>query len=380
MQIKTVQYQEATGWSDEIPSGLDSDQTLVLVFGASSFKQQSELLKLIEQFPNSTITGCSTGGEIMGANVFDNSLAVAVVRFAETELRQETVFVSDYKNSFNVGETLAAKLIRDDLRGIFVLSDGLTIDGSELLNGMNSQTSSSIPITGGLAADLQISEKTWVLGRDGIKSNCVSAIGFYGDSVKIGHGSRDGLDILGIEQRITKSEGNQLFEVDGKPALDLYKKYLGEKASDLPNAAINFPISIRSDLKSEKRVIRSVMKVNEELQSMTFAGEVPEGTMFRLMLANPDRVIDGAAEASMMTEQYGSNDENVLSIAISCVGRRWMLGSRSAEELEASLEGMPEGTVQIGFYSYGEICPYSVGVSELQNQTMTLTTISEEVV
>jgi len=379
MQIRTVQYEEGKGWSDVVPSGLDSDQTLLLIFGTSFFGNHSELSKLINQFPSSKIIGCSTGGEIMGLDVFDNSLIATAVKFAKTELRQVTIKVSDFESPYSGGEKLGAKLNSIDLRGIFVLSDGLTAAGSELLAGINSQISSSIPVTGGLAADQISPGSTWVLDSDGPTSNCIAAIGFYGDRVKIGHGSRDGLDILGIEQRITKSKGNQLFEIDGKPALSLYKKYLGEKALDLPKAAINFPISIRSDLKSEKRVIRSVMGVNEESQSMSFAGDIPEGTMVRLMLANPDRVIDGASEAAMMTEQYGATSENVLSIAISCIGRRWMLGDRITEELEASLEGMPEGTRQIGFYSFGEICPYSVGKSDFQNQTMTLTTISEEI-
>jgi hypothetical protein len=59
------------------------------------------------------------------------------------------------------------------------------------------------------------------------------------------------------------------------------------------------------------------------------------------------------------------------------VGRRLVLGSRTEEEIEATLEVLPKGTQQIGFYSYGEISPYTAGTCDLHNQTMTLTTLSE---
>lgn len=379
MQIKKLLYTRKTGWDHKLPVDLDSERTLVLAFGACSFNSESEpLLELFERFPCSKITGCSTGGEIHGAAIRDGSIVVAVVCFSDTDLRRSTFLLSNEAESFRAGMIIAEELDSPDLRGVFVLADSSYINGSEMVAGINSKISSSVSVTGGLAGNNTTSGKTWVLGETCPESSLVSAVGFYGDHVKIGYGSRDGLDILGIEQRVTKSRKNRLFEIDGKPALSLYKQYLGEKASMLPEVALNFPISLRANLRSEKRTIRSVLDINEDDQSLTFAGDVPEGAMARLMIANPDRVIDGATEAAMMTEQYGSASGEVLSIAISCLGRRKLLAGRSEEELEAVLEGMPDGTEQIGFYSYAEICPYSVGSCDLHNQTMTLTTISED--
>ena len=379
MQIKKLQYDEKIGWTDDLPTDLDSKQTLVLIFGASVFSKKPEPLKeLIKKFPKSKLIGCSTGGEIYGSVVTDNCLSVAVVRFESTVLKQTAMSVFDQSESYAVGKNIADELSRADLQGIFVLSDSTNISGDELIDGINSQVGDSVSVTGGFAASGKDLGNTWVCSGDVPENNLISAIGFYGDKIKIGYGSRDGLDILGIEQRITKSDKNQLFEIDGKPALELYREYLGEKARELPQAALHFPISVRANLRSEKRIIRSVTGIDEENRSLMFAGSVPEGSMARLMIANPDRVIDGAAEAAMMTEQYGQNPEKLLSIAISCVGRRLLLNDRSEEELEAVLDSLPKGTEQVGFYSRGEICPYSVGSCDLHNQTMTLTTISEE--
>jgi hypothetical protein len=195
--------------------------------------------------------------------------------------------------------------------------------------------------------------------------------------VRIGHGSKGGWDIFGLERRVSRSEGNILYELDGKPALQLYKEYLGDLASGLPATALRFPLALRAHAADEKRIVRTILSVDEWNQSMTFAGDIPAGSLAQLMRANFDRLIEGASQAALMTRRH-SVTSPPLSIAISCVGRRLVLGEQAEEELEAALEMLPEGTQQVGFYSYGEISPYASGHCDLHNQTMTLTTIAEE--
>ncbi len=379
MEIKRISFAEKTGWSEEFPTALDSANTMVLIFGASLFiNRPSPLNELIDRFPNSQVIGCSTSGEIFGAAINDASLSIAIVKFEHTTLRRIVTNVFKRSDSYLSGQKIADELTDPDLRGVFLLADSANIDGSQLVAGLNSKISSSVIVTGGFAGVPDQSESSWVLCNGMPERDAVSAIGFYGENVRIGYGSRDGLDILGIEQRITKAVGNQLFEIDGKPALSLYRNYLGDKAGQLPESANHFPISIRENLNSEKRIIRAVLEIDEANQSMSFGGRVPEGAMARLMIANADRVIDGAAEAAMMTEQYGLASNSILSIAISGSGRRAILKERCGEEVEGVIEEMPDGTEQVGFYSSGEICPYTVGSCDLHNQTMTLTIISEE--
>jgi len=110
---------------------------------------------------------------------------------------------------------------------------------------------------------------------------------------------------------------------------------------------------------------------------MTFAGDIPEGYYAQLMCANFDRLIQGAGEAAVSIGNGAATGQASLAIAISCVGRRLVLGDRAEEETEAALEALPPDTRQVGFYSYGEISPYATGHCDLHNQTMTLTTISE---
>ncbi|MDH5347939.1 MAG: FIST C-terminal domain-containing protein, partial [Nitrospira sp.] len=89
------------------------------------------------------------------------------------------------------------------------------------------------------------------------------------------------------------------------------------------------------------------------------------------------RLVQGASEAASSTTLSAAGDSSALAIAISCVGRRLVLGERTEEETEATLDVLPKGTQQVGFYSYGEISPYTAGTCDLHNQTMTLTTLSE---
>ena len=175
---------------------------------------------------------------------------------------------------------------------------------------------------------------------------------------------------------MTRSERNVLYTLDDKPALGLYKEYLGDRAAGLPGSALLFPLALRSSPSEANSVVRTVLSVDEETQSMTFAGDIPTGSYAKLMRANFDRLILGAqaaGEAAMKNSEGPS-----LTIAISCVGRRLVLGERTEEEIEATLETLPRGTKQVGFYSYGEISPHASGRCDLHNQTMTLTVLSEQ--
>jgi hypothetical protein len=258
---------------------------------------------------------------------------------------------------------------------MIVFSEGLAVNGSELVRGINFVTGPGVVVTGGLAADGERFRSTWVFDGGEPASRRVVALGLYGDRAVVTHGSKGGWDIFGIERHVTRSEGNVLFELDGKPALKLYKDYLGERASGLPATALLFPLAMRQAGDASKQLVRTVLAVNEETQSLTFAGDIPMGSLVQLMRANFDRLIQGASDAATLARAGG--DGPVLSLAISCVGRRLVLGQRTEEEIEATLEVLPSRTRQVGFYSYGEISPFASGPCDLHNQTMTLTTLSE---
>lgn len=381
MKLETFYFTQSQGWSVPAFPQLDSPQTLVIVFGSPMFGTQENPFEALQRaYPNAYFLGCSTSGEIFQTEIRDQSLSVAVMQFEWTELQLATTPVNDSDNSYLAGCNLAKKLVADEMpQNVFVLSDGVQVNGSELVRGLNSHLPSSVVVTGGLAGDGDRFGSTWVL-RDGKPvEGWITAVGFYGDRIKIGHGSKGGWDIFGPERLVTRSKNNVLYELDGKPALALYKEYLGERAEDLPASALLFPLALRKNETDNKQIVRTILGVDEISQSMTFAGDIPEGYLAQLMKANFDRLIDGASTAAQMTldSSPANNQTPILSIAISCVGRRLVMGELTEEELEATLDILPKHVQQIGFYSYGEISPYTTGFCDLHNQTMTLTTIYE---
>ncbi|UVT15452.1 MAG: FIST C-terminal domain-containing protein [Nitrospira sp.] len=378
MEAHTLQYDRSEGWSIKNRPQIDSHRTLIVLFGSSAFiDADNPIRELVDEYPHSTVIGCSTAGEILGTQIFDESVSAAVVRFDHTELRMASAPAHSAEDSFSAGQHIARQLNDPRLKGILVLSDGLCVNGSELVRGLNSEVSPSVVVTGGLAGDGDRFHRTWVLQDRRPQSGFVTAVGFYGDRIRIGHGTKGGWDRFGHERRVTRSKGNVLFELDGRPALQLYKEYLGDRACGLPATGLLFPLALRAHQEDSKSLVRTILAVNEEEQSLTFAGDIPEGSLAQLMKANFDRLVHGASEAAVSTKAAADANSCTLAVAISCVGRRLVLGERTEEETEATLDVFPKGTQQIGFYSYGEISPHTAGTCDLHNQTMTLTTLSE---
>ncbi len=379
MNLDLFQYTRTNGWNLELQPGMDSDKTLVLVFGSSSYVDDTDVFNdLKKACSKAYIVGCSTAGEIFGTEINDDTLSMAVMRFKDTDLNYCSFKIKNAEESYSTGLQITKALNKSGLKGIFVLSDGLLVNGSELIRGINQELPASVIVTGGLAGDGDKFEKTWVLKNGLPAQGYVTAVAYYGDNIVIGHGSKGGWSSFGPKRKITKAKNNILYELDGEPALQLYKKYLGERAAGLPATALLFPLAIHNLDGKLQYMVRTILSVDEDNQSMIFAGNIPENHYAQLMRADFEHLIDGAYDAAAMASPAKATTGDTLNIAISCVGRRLLLGERCEDEVEATLEVLPEGTRQIGFYSYGEISPFVSGhFSHLHNQTMTLTTISE---
>lgn len=355
----------------------------VLVFGGSAELAREDLrAQLRERYPEATLMGCTTAGEIAGARVRDRSVSATAVQFEHTRFRCAEVKLPDAAHSREAGAALAAELDQPGLTHVFVISEGLNVNGSELVRGLTSRLPAGVAVTGGLSGDGDRFGQTLVwLERSGTTSapseGKVIGIGFAGDRLRVGCGSVGGWDAFGPERLVTKSQGNVLFELDGRPALELYKRYLGDHAAALPASALLFPLSLRAPGSSQP-VVRTILRVDEREGFMTFAGDLPMGSSVRLMRSNFDRLIDGATDAAKAGLRGLGDDEPGLAILVSCVGRKLVLKQRIEEEVESVQEVLGPGAVLCGFYSYGEIAPFvSESRCELHNQTMSLTLLSE---
>lgn len=374
MKVEQILWTQGTGWNK--PSTLP-DAHIVFFFGGRDILSTSIPYKDLKTFyPKAHILGCSTGGEIYNADVLDNSVAAAAVEFSKTQLQTASIRIGDMKDSFSAGTSLAKQLNRPDLCNIFILCDGTHVNGSELVRGLYDVLDQKVIVTGGLAGNGPHFKETLV-GLDGpLEEGLIAAVGFYGHALQVRYGSVGGWKPFGPERKITRSAGNVLYELDGKPALDLYRQYLGEDASKNPASALLFPLSIRSHQNSKDEMVRTILGMDEKENAMIFAGDIPTGYLAQLMQGEFPQLVDGATQAASlaMTEK----SEHSLAILVSCIGRKLLLGEIISDETEAIADVFEHKIPTIGFYSYGEICHQQfTGKCGLHNQTMTVTTLHE---
>jgi hypothetical protein len=351
---------------------------LLFIFGNRELLENTNLVaELTQKFPSAIFSGCSTAGEIANISVRDHTIIITGIAFENARIHGAKIALDEIGfSSAEAGRKLVAGLPTEGLRHIFVVSDGLKVNGTDLVKGITEKIDPRVSLTGGLAGDGSVFSKTVIIEPSGtVSTESVAAIGFYGENLAIGFGSRGGWDSFGIDRLVTRSRENVLFEIDGEPALDLYKSFLGEKAKDLPASGLLFPLSMR-DREDRAPVVRTILGINESEKSLTFAGDIPEGSFVKLMKANNDRLITGAEEAAQAASN-GLTDHPEFALLVSCIGRKLVLKQMVEEEVESVSEVLAAPVIT-GFYSYGELAPFNRNsFCELHNQTMTITTFRE---
>ena len=354
---------------------ISNKKCLVFAFGNRKLLENLSIFDEVKAFyPNSDIVFSSTSGEIFDTKVFDASIVLTAIFFEKSSYKIKRINIKAFKDSCDAGKSIALEYLGTKPVSVFILSDGQLVNGSNLVKGVQQDNFANTPITGALAGDDDKFEKTLVSYNSIPKEGEIVAIAFYGDNLKIAYGSMGGWTPFGPKRIITKSDGNKLYELDGKPALDLYKTYLGDKVKELPGSALLFPLSIKLD--NNKSIVRTILSIDKN-DAMIFAGEVPQGSTVRLMRANFDNLINGAILAAEETNKI-YDEEADLAILISCVGRKLVLNQRIEEEVEEAKNVLGKDIKICGFYSYGEISPIGYKEKcELHNQTMTITTFKE---
>jgi len=379
MHCEHLNWTAISGWMSERPA--DHRPSLVMYFAARETMASHPLHEqLKERFPQARLIGCSTGGQIGTDDVSDAGGHAVAISFRDTRIQVASIDVGQCSDSFVCGATLGLQLAAPDLAGVFVLSDGLMVNGSRLAAGLSSAVGRGVAVSGGLAGDGAAFTETWVAADALPAPGKIVAVGFYGSAIQLGHGSAGGWDVFGPRRMITLSVDNVLHELDGQPALDLYERYLGpDEAALLPGSALLFPLMVRDPAAADRDVVRTVLAVDRTARTMTFAGDVPQGWTAQLMRGQFDRLTQAAMDAARMASPMAAEDAgDSLAILVSCIGRRLLMGQRINDEVDAAMRGLSRGTGMVGFYSYGEIAPHAAsGVSQLHNQTMTVTTLRE---
>ena len=353
-------------------------EPLVLVFGNRyALESKSIYQEIKEVYPDGHIVFGTTSGEILKNKVYDESIVLTAIEFEKSSFKvvRENMH-THHMNVEDLGHSLISNLPKENLKHTFIISEGTNVNGSGLIKGLEANLDTSVSISGGLCGDDARFERTLASYNENPKEGEVVCIGFYGDTLEITSANFGGWTGFGPQRMITKAKNNILYELDGKPALDLYKLYLGDKAKGLPEAALLYPLNVRMP-NSKEVIVRTILNIDEENNAMILAGDVPEGSKVQLMMSTVDDIAEGAAKAG----EYAMRDrttEPELALLVSCVGRKLVMDQRTEEEVEEVIGSIGDKAEIMGFYSYGEMAPFA-GQQEckLHNQTMTLTLFSE---
>ncbi len=377
MKLEQMRWTSEKGW-DIVKQEIESLENvqLVIVFGHPDLIVVPERFdELKKRYPNAYIAGGSTAGNILNVSLTDQDIVATAVELEKGSIKVLSSEINDPSELQKVVSERVGQLRAPDLKHVFVLSDGIHFNGSELVKGLNGLE--DISITGGLMADQGRFKQTFVMANGPAREKQIVLIGFYGESLKVGYGCFAGWDEFGVDRTITKSRGNVVYAIDGQPALALYKKYLGEFAEQLPASGLRFPLRIKRD-DEDMPIIRTLLAIDDKAQSLTFAGDVPEGATVLLMKGNIENLILSAAEAAKQAKV--SDGHRGLAVIISCVGRKLLMDQMTDEEIEVVQKTLGENIWLTGFYSNGELAPFHQESKKchLHNQTMTLMTIYED--
>ncbi len=356
------------------------EPNLVLVFAAPRFFTAPDFAEqLTAAFPAARRVAVSTAGEISSKGVSEDSAVISAIRFERTPFRVVATDIAGMADSTAAGRRLAEQLQAPDLKAVILLSQGVAVNGSDLIAGVVEVLGRDIPLTGGLAGDYGAFTQTWTLLDETVSDRLLLAIGLSGAAIEFAHGSFGGWQSFGPARRATRVKGNVLFELDGEPALEIYRRYLGEYAKDLPASGLLFPFDILTDDRQESGLSRTLLSVDESDGSLTLAGDIPPDGFLKLMHASTEALVDGAEAAAEAARDMLEADGQGLALLVSCIGRKLVMGDRVDEEVEAVGAVFGQGCQLTGFYSNGEISPFIESTDcKLHNQTMTITYLREK--
>jgi len=378
MILELCSYSRSDGWSGKFPTALDSPQTLLLLFADAALLEKGQLQEEIgKAFPQAVLIGCSTISPIANGQIVYHGAVLAICQFEKSTLKTAMQSLQTPAESRQAGETVGKALYRPDLRQVLLFGDDQVLNANEFMNGLNSAAPQPVQISGGMASHPDFADGTrlLVLGRQ-VKSQAVGAVGIYGEMLHAAQVEDVGLMTHSKFYTITQAENRVIYEVDKRPALEIYREFLGVLAPHLEFMHV-FPVGFYAQPLAPLKVVRSVLGVDEKQKALIFASDLPAEKTIRFMVGLPTQFVDSAKRvASQVSEQMGQK-QRLLALTVSCASREFALGDDVDKEPAAVYNHLPPNTTQIGFYAYGEIAWGGTGTCELHNHTINVTLLGE---
>jgi hypothetical protein len=351
------------------------DAKLLIVFCSDSYDLPELLRGINEKSGGVPLIGCSTAGQIATGGPGDASVVVTALGGPGFAATTAAVQQNDAESRRAAGAEVAGRVV--ELNGkphrvVVVLSDALAGDQTEVLRGAYGVLGAGVPLVGGCAGDDFKMTATYQLHNDEVLTGAVVAASLVSDA-PFGVGICHGWEKTGEPVLVTRSAGNTVYELDDRPALDVYlerqgaPEAVGMDASAFGEFGIMHPLGL--ERRSSEPAVRFVAGADFEERSLTMIAEVPQGGLAWFMTGDKESV-QAATDEACQSALAGLGDRPPLAlIAFDCAARRGVLGDDGIVDEVSRIAAHAGGSPVSGFYSYGEIAR-TTGAARFHNQTL----------
>ncbi|MDD4938697.1 MAG: FIST N-terminal domain-containing protein [Candidatus Omnitrophica bacterium] len=346
-------------------------------------------LSLKSQVP---IIGCSSAAVICNAGIFKHGVAVMLLSMP-AHMHFSVACVKDIKEktALNAGRELGERLLhgfRDMRRDLSIIfSDGLIEEGSNLINGIQERLGKSFPLAGASASDNMRFLRTYLYFNQEVLTD--SAVGILlGGKLNFGLGIKHGWKPLGKPRTITRSAGNIIYEIDGKPAVKVYEEYLARELPQLQKeirlVSTLYPIGMFIP-GEEEYLLRNILEIEND-GWLRMQGNVIQGSLVRLMIGTKKsclnatrQALDEAKRNSFPAADINKGEIKNAVFVFDSTSRYTLLRREANQELQIIKEGFGKDVPIIGLYTYGEQAPLKAisyhGQAYFHNQSIAILNI-----
>lgn len=323
------------------------------------------------------VFGATTVGEVFanqqhGVNEKEESIVCMLLDIDPSSIALQLFQVEAdryYEAGEHVGEW-ALTQFKDP--AIITVTSGLNFDNDAYTQGI---TSNRVKYAfGGAAGDDLILKDTFVFSKENFSNHGIIALAIDRDKIDIVGARAFGWAGIGKERIVTKAEKNVVYEIDGKRAIDFYKKYLNITTEDMPQVGIEYPLEVT--MRNGQVVYRAVLEIDEKRGALIFAGHVEEKSKVRLSSAKGKSIIEHVSRSMTEALTYKKDFKPEVTLVFPCCSRKQVLGDFVIKEIEA-VYSMTKQTPLIGFFAYGEIGAYPGGYG-FHNETFVTAMLSEK--
>jgi len=354
----------------------------VFLFASVGYPQEA-VVREVRAICQAPVCGCSGEGVIAGQEADESNFSVAVLALASPGLRIVHGVTEGLKEDpAEVGRSIGQRLARDfpdDAIALFVFPDGLTVNFDKMRVGLEEALPAGgrLPLLGGTASDNMRFERTYQYCDDRVVSDGVAWALLAGPS-RAAWTVNHGCIPVGVEHKVTRAQGNVIFELDQRPAAEVVLDYLSaDEINDLQRVVMTLSLALRAPADIEQAYDRYIIRtlvggLDPEVGSVTIADEVSTGTSVWIAQRDFEKMHAGAERSCQeLLEKLGGRQPELV-FHFDCAGRgKSFLKEQQKSELLRSMQSRLGKAPWVGFYCYGEISPVS-GRNAFHNLTMVL--------